>query len=277
MALTDYVIMPGADYQALCDKIREKTGKTDVIKSGDLVTEIDSIGGGAAGQYIEYTFNAEGEAVTAALHGFTTIPDGCFAYMKSLVSVDITDSPGITSIGNHAFYYCNALTSFVIPDTVTSIGEYAFCQCTSLEAINIPSAITSIGRYAFQNCKVATGNIVIPGTVTTIETYAFSTCSALESVTISEGVTNIDAGAFMSCSALTSINIPSTVTKIGYRAFYGCSAMASAVFEVTSGWWYASSATATSGTEIASTDLADATTASGYLTNTYAGKYWSRS
>lgn len=41
MALTDYVIMPGADYQALCDKIREKTGKTGAIKSGDLVTEIE--------------------------------------------------------------------------------------------------------------------------------------------------------------------------------------------------------------------------------------------
>lgn len=276
MALTDYVIMPGADYQAACDKIREKTGKTDLIKSGDLASEIESIGG-AAGQYIEYTFNADGDAVTAKLHGFTAIPDGCFAYMKSLESVDITDSPGITSIGNHAFYYCNALTSFTIPDTVTSIGEYAFCQCTALTSISLPSGLTSIGKYAFQNCKVATGDITIPGTVGSIGDYAFSTCSALGSVVISEGVTSIGSGCFMSCAALTSVTIPSTVTKIGYRAFYGCSKLASATFATTSGWWYASSATATSGTAIDSSDLADASTAATRLKTTYAGNYWTRS
>lgn len=45
MGLTDYVLMPGSDYQALCDKIREKTGKTDLIKSGDLAAELDNIAG----------------------------------------------------------------------------------------------------------------------------------------------------------------------------------------------------------------------------------------
>ena len=49
MALTNYVIMPGEDYQAICDKVRAKTGKTDVIKSGDLATEIDGISGGGGG------------------------------------------------------------------------------------------------------------------------------------------------------------------------------------------------------------------------------------
>lgn len=45
MALTDYIIMPGADYQAACDKLREKSGKTDPICSGDLVSEIEAIAG----------------------------------------------------------------------------------------------------------------------------------------------------------------------------------------------------------------------------------------
>lgn len=49
MALTDYVIMPSADYVAACDKVRERTGKADPIKSGDFATEIEGIpaGGGA--------------------------------------------------------------------------------------------------------------------------------------------------------------------------------------------------------------------------------------
>lgn len=59
MALTDYVIMPGSDYQALCDKIREKTGKTGILKSGDLVTEVEEVANSSGG--------ASGEEVTVPL------------------------------------------------------------------------------------------------------------------------------------------------------------------------------------------------------------------
>lgn len=43
MSLTDYVIMPGTDYQSICDAVREKTGGTDVIKSGDMAGQIEGI------------------------------------------------------------------------------------------------------------------------------------------------------------------------------------------------------------------------------------------
>lgn len=46
MALTDMVIMPGADYQDACDAVREKTGGTDKIKSGNLGAQIRAITGG---------------------------------------------------------------------------------------------------------------------------------------------------------------------------------------------------------------------------------------
>lgn len=54
--LTDYVIMPSADYQATCDAIREKTGKTDILKSGDLASEISSITGGSSADVRYVTF-----------------------------------------------------------------------------------------------------------------------------------------------------------------------------------------------------------------------------
>lgn len=47
MALTDMVIMPGADYQAVCDAIREKTGSAGYLRSGELAAAILSVSGGA--------------------------------------------------------------------------------------------------------------------------------------------------------------------------------------------------------------------------------------
>lgn len=41
--LTEYVILPGADYKAACDALREKTGKTEGILSGNLAREIHGL------------------------------------------------------------------------------------------------------------------------------------------------------------------------------------------------------------------------------------------
>lgn len=43
MALTDQVIMPGSDYQAICDATRSLTGKTGTLKSGDISTELGTV------------------------------------------------------------------------------------------------------------------------------------------------------------------------------------------------------------------------------------------
>ena len=47
--LTDYVIMPGSDYQNICNSVRSKTGGADLLKSSEVSAAIDSIqasGGG---------------------------------------------------------------------------------------------------------------------------------------------------------------------------------------------------------------------------------------
>lgn len=41
--MADYAVMPKADYLDACNAIREKTGSTDVIKSGDMGTKIRAI------------------------------------------------------------------------------------------------------------------------------------------------------------------------------------------------------------------------------------------
>ena len=43
--MTDYVLIPGADYKAICDAVRRKSGKTELLKSGVIPAEIDALGG----------------------------------------------------------------------------------------------------------------------------------------------------------------------------------------------------------------------------------------
>lgn len=43
MALTDMVLMPGADYQAICNATRTLTGKTEALKSGDISAELGTV------------------------------------------------------------------------------------------------------------------------------------------------------------------------------------------------------------------------------------------
>ena len=142
--------------------------------------------------------------------------------------------------------------------------------------MTIGSNVESIGSCAFSGCSGLT-ELVLPKGVTSIGEYAFSGCSSVTEVTIGSNVESIGSFAFRGCSSLTAITIPASVTSIGSSAFYGCSKLTSVTFENTEGWWYASSSGATSGTEIASSDLADPSTAATYLKSRYYNYYWHRS
>ena len=228
--------------------------------------------------------------------GTRGIADRAFDDCTGLTSITIPDS--VTSIGWYAFYGCSGLTSITIPDSVTSIGDNAFYGCTKLTSVNIGNGVTSIGSYVFAYCSGLT-SITIPDSVTSIGDSAFRGCSGLTSITIPDSVTSIGDSAFRGCSGLTSVIIPDSVTSIGDNAFYGCtkltsvnigndvtsigtwafsgcSNLTSVIFEETAGWYYASSSTATSGTEISSSDLADPATAAEWLTSTYQNYYWKR-
>lgn len=96
MALTDYVIMPGSDYQALCDKIREKTGKTDVIKSGDLATEIEEVAnsGGGSGEDIP-AMSGKSKAIT-----FYDVEGNIVYTYTRAEAARLTELPPVPTLGN---------------------------------------------------------------------------------------------------------------------------------------------------------------------------------
>ena len=140
---------------------------------------------------------------------------------------------GVTSIGDHAFENCDALTSITIPASVTSIGEYAFSSCNELESVTFAegSHLTSIGEDAFSDTGLT--SITIPASVTSIGVDAFSGCDNLESVTFAEGshLESIGESAFEGCNILGSITIPASVTSIGEDVFLNCDNLASITVE----------------------------------------------
>lgn len=153
---------------------------------------------------------------TVSFEEDNVIADYMFRNMDNLKTVILPST--ITSIGFHAFEYCEALNSVVIPSSVTSIGSYAFYDCDALSSIEIPSSVTTIENHTFYDCDGLVSVQLNQG-LKVIEDYAFLSCSALTSIKLPEGLEQINLQAFAYC-ALTNVEIPSSVTTMGREIFY---------------------------------------------------------
>ena len=98
-------------------------------------------------------------------------------HLSWLKSIELTDN--VDSIGGGAFWGCNHLTSFIIPNKITSIRGNTFAYCERLASITIPRTVTSIGRYAFLGCS-SLKKLNIPNTVQNIGDGAFTYIEEIE-------------------------------------------------------------------------------------------------
>ena len=135
---------------------------------------------------------------------------------------------GVITIGQYAFYGCEALESVSLPESMLSFNNFAFEYCSSLKSITIPDKVWSIGQAAFSGCTALTSvTISNASKLQSIADSTFEDCTSLTSVTIPSSATSIGERAFYGCKALTGITIPASVTSIGSYAFYGCSSLES--------------------------------------------------
>ena len=144
----------------------------------------------------------------------------------------------VTIIGSQAFYYCTALTSIILPNSIATIGSSAFGDCYSLTSITLPSSVTTIATGAFAFCIALTSIDVENGNAnySSIEGVLFNKEKTIlicypagktnSSYTVPNSVTSIGNYVFWACSALTSIIIPNSVTTIGSNFWY-CPALTS--------------------------------------------------
>lgn len=122
---------------------------------------------------------------------------------SNIKNVIITN--GITSLGEHLFYECDAMTSVTIPESITSIKSSAFGRAENLKEV-YTNNIKSWVKIDFQSnplehgAKLLVSNqtndeIVIPNGVESIENRAFYGCGN-KTIVISKDVTNIGHSAF---------------------------------------------------------------------------------
>lgn len=169
-------------------------------------------------------YNGVNGYIDLTLQDVTTLPKqntgtGALEKYHQLRSVELSAA---TSIGEKAFYYCEALTTASMPKA-TSIGDLAFSNCKALTTINMPQ-VTSIGSSGFSACYALT-TVSMPK-ATSIGDYTFFNCAALTTVNMPMA-TSIGSGAFSACYALTKVSMPK-VTSIGNYGFSGCNALTTA-------------------------------------------------
>ena len=231
-------LMPGMGLTALAAKADDQTGncgdnvnyKLEDTDGDDKYDKLSISGTGAMTDYnvfdkkSPWKDSSENIKTIIIENGVTSIGNHAFRYCEGLTSLSIPGS--VTTIGDYAFFYCKGLTSLSIPVGVTSIGEEAFCWCSGLTSVSIPNSVTNIKNGAFTSCKGLT-NVTLPDSVTNLGSKVFFSCTGLTDITLPKNLNSISEGLFRYCEKLERIQIPESVTSIGSEAFSSCKALES--------------------------------------------------
>ena len=159
-----------------------------------------------------------GKCVDVSTTGILNIPSSVNGYT-------------VTSIGEMAFYYCEAIDEVKIPNTIKTIQAYAFYNC-GINTINLPDGLTEIHNDAFTLCSKLK-KIRLPKNVTLIQQNAFDRAAIEEitigcksvlkmwsdnltnvkKMTIESTVENVEEGAFKNLRLLNTLHVNSE--KVG--------------------------------------------------------------
>ena len=148
------------------------------------------------------------------------------------VNLDLSDTTGLTFIGENAFSWCKNLTSVVIPDSVTSVDYNAFLICNNIENLVTGNGLTSLDNLPITS---ALKSITIGNGINSINERTFNSCNNLTIFNVDENnqnysvsedgkiLFNKDKTTLITCSsAANDVTIPDSVTTVNSGAFVNC-------------------------------------------------------
>lgn len=129
-------------------------------------------------------------------------------YTISKTDKEFVVPDGVTCLGKHCFYACDALQKIVIPQSVIKFENNPFSGCTHLSVENhSPYYIVEKG-------------VIYNKFKTTL--VSCLTASQIECLRVPESVTLISRNSFWNCKGVKNIIITKNVNRIGYNPFAGC-------------------------------------------------------
>ena len=203
----------------------------------DTAIAVGFCGGEGDGTNLAWAFSADG---VLTVSGTGKMKDYSYAgddvpwhnYRKQIKTIVI--EPGVTSIGDSAFWNCAAMTNVTIPSSVTAIVGHAFESCRALKNITIPNGVTRLGYAVFQSCDGLT-SITIPASVTVIESGAAFNANNITDIYVDENsksFSSVDGVLFNADKTAlvyyphgkegVSYTIPDTVVSVMGFAFANC-------------------------------------------------------
>ena len=128
--MTEYVLMPGAHYQDICDAVREKTGGEALLRSGELAEAVRSISGDGNDAFWE-AYQQGGQRVNY----YQRFVQDSWNDETFHPKYPITCRGGATN--GRSVFYNSRMTCISMPIIITGIpAREMFYQCIELETIS---------------------------------------------------------------------------------------------------------------------------------------------
>jgi hypothetical protein len=152
------------------------------------------------------------------LPGLSSIGDSAFWACANLASFDFA---GVSTLGNWSFAG-SGIVNVKLDKSVRYIGQGAFVNCSRLKSVEIDGTnqAVTLGSSAFRHCLNLV-NVTLKNCLFSIPNYTFSNCTRLRNFgwTTKEGP-NISLGSYaFAATGLRTFIVPSNVSTIGHGAF----------------------------------------------------------
>ena len=165
---------------------------------------------------------------TVVTGSIKTIGDYAFYECDALTYVDIYG--GLEEVGKNIFKSCDKLEEVIIRNGSLNIGYGMFEDCLSLKTVDLPDSLVTIGELAFDDC-ISLEAITVPDSVHTVGRYAFHNCSSAKTAYIGHNAEDIGEYAFSGCSSLENVEIACAMRVFPEGMFMNCKALASIELE----------------------------------------------